>query len=319
MNKHIIILLSISALIVIFTGCDTDGKKFFEDERYIKQIYTVSDGNNIFHSEYDMNIEGDFSSRNLSYAVSGTNPIDDDVTIEIEEKPELVDSYNESTYMDETDKYAIKLSDTDYEIPSKKIIIEAGKNPNSEYGLLNIRIKKEKLVSLSPDSTYFIAVGIKSTSPYPVIEEKRNVLYRIYKKNDYATMKKSSFYTSNGYEGDAYFSGIQKQVHPLTDKATRFTVGNLLYSANDTEEQIKKKSMVIVVNDDKTVDLLAYKDGLIIEKLIPSDDPTEASYYFRNEYNEENKSFSLYYRYSVNGGVTFSKDIKETLTRDTSE
>lgn len=302
-------------LALLCTACNNDTKEFFEDERHIKMIYAVTDDSNIFHAEYDMSNSEEFVARNLSFAVSGSNPVDKNVTIEIAEKPELIDRYNQANYMDDTDRYIKPLPDNSYEIPSKTITIEAGKNPNAEYALLSVKLRREVLYDLSPDSIYFLPFTIREASPYPVIENRRDVLFRIYKKNLYAESRKASYYISRGYQGTGQFSGVQKRIFPITGNASRFTVGNESYKATDTEEEIIKKSMLVTVNAGNSVNISAYEGGVLVEQLIPSANPTEASYYFNNTYDEETKTFYLYYQFSKDGGNTYTV-IMEELVRD---
>lgn len=93
----------------------SNGDEFFKDERYKKMIYAISDNEQIFHAEFELNNEEDIIGVQ-PFAVSGTNPIDQDVHLTIEKDPELLTEYNYNTYMDETDKYARELKDGDYSL-----------------------------------------------------------------------------------------------------------------------------------------------------------------------------------------------------------
>lgn len=70
----------------------------------------ISDNEQIFHAEFELNNEEDIIGVQ-PFAVSGTNPIDQDVHLTIEKDPELLTEYNYNTYMDETDKYARELKE----------------------------------------------------------------------------------------------------------------------------------------------------------------------------------------------------------------
>lgn len=68
----------------------SNGDEFFKDERYKKMIYAISDNEQIFHAEFELNNEEDIIGVQ-PFAVSGTNPIDQDVHLTIEKDPEPVD------------------------------------------------------------------------------------------------------------------------------------------------------------------------------------------------------------------------------------
>ena len=179
----------------------SNGDEFFKDERYKKMIYAISDNEQIFHAEFELNNEEDIIGVQ-PFAVSGTNPIDQDVHLTIEKDPELLTEYNYNTYMDETDKYARELKDGDYSLLSSIVEIKAGVNPSYEVGKLQVKIKTSIIEKLSVDSAYFLSFRIKEATPYEINEEKRNVLFRIYKKNQYASQKTPTYYASSGFMDD---------------------------------------------------------------------------------------------------------------------
>lgn len=122
----------------------SNGDEFFKDERYKKMIYAISDNEQIFHAEFELNNEEDIIGVQ-PFAVSGTNPIDQDVHLTIEKDPELLTEYNYNTYMDETDKYARELKDGDYSLLSSIVEIKAGVNPSYEVGKLQVKIRHRSL------------------------------------------------------------------------------------------------------------------------------------------------------------------------------
>lgn len=311
--KKIILITVVSLISFLIWSCD-DANKYFEDERYIKESYIISDVNNFFHAEYLMDGQ-EYSRGNLSIGVSGTNPIDKSVTFQLDQDESYVAQFNRQLYLDDISKYNIQVDASEYVVASKIVTIEAGVNPNSQYGLMNIDIKQSILDSFSPDSIYLIGFKLVESNPYPVKKDKNRVLFRIYKKNKYASMRNSTFYVSNGFQGNGYF-GVQKQVHPLTSNSCRITVGSTVYNAGNSLTEIIAKSMVVSVGVGNSVSFSTYKGGVVVEALKPSDDPKEASFYYRNVYNEDENTFYLYYRYSTNGGLTFTAPIMEMLKRD---
>lgn len=53
MKTYKISILSLLLALLFLAGC-SDRKKFFEDERYEKMVYIVSDNNNIHNLVYDL-------------------------------------------------------------------------------------------------------------------------------------------------------------------------------------------------------------------------------------------------------------------------
>ena len=66
MKTYKISILSLLLALLFLAGC-SDRKKFFEDERYEKMVYIVSDNNNIHNLVYDLDGK-DGNIRNLSIA-----------------------------------------------------------------------------------------------------------------------------------------------------------------------------------------------------------------------------------------------------------
>lgn len=298
-NKWLLILPFVGVL----SSC-SNGDEFFKEERYKKEIYVVSDASQVFQAEYEMT-KSDEAMKTLAFAVSGTNPIDRDVNIVVEKDEELLTEYNYNNYRDETDKYAHGLNEVDYILSSSSVTIKMGTEFKNQVGKLPITLKTSVLENLSVDSIYFIPFRIKEASPYEINEDKRNVLYRIYKKNQYASQRKNTFYNSIGYIGSAFFTST-KVVQPLSYNKIRVYVGGQVYSTSDTKETINKNAMIIAVNEDNTVTMSPYstEGGLKVTTLVPSDNPndTSGSYGYRNVYNPDEQCFYLYYSYDIGNG-----------------
>ena len=298
-NKWLLILPFVGVL----SSC-SNGDEFFKEERYKKEIYVVSDASQVFQAEYEMT-KSDEAMKTLAFAVSGTNPIDRDVNIVVEKDEELLTEYNYNNYRDATDKYAHGLNEVDYILSSSSVTIKMGTEFKNQVGKLPITLKTSVLENLSVDSIYFIPFRIKEASPYEINEDKRNVLYRIYKKNQYASQRKNTFYNSIGYIGSAFFTST-KVVQPLSYNKIRVYVGGQVYSTSDTKETINKNAMIITVNEDNTVTMSPYstEGGLKVTTLVPSDNPndTSGSYGYRNVYNPDEQCFYLYYSYDIGNG-----------------
>ncbi len=290
--------VSLVAVILAFSSC-SNGDQYFKDERYTKLIYIVSNDNQIFDADYNLT-DSDTSVKDLTFGVSGTNPIDKSVTLSVERDSIILPKYDIDSYAEATDKYAHELSPAAYSFDQKTVSILAGGSFSDQIGKLPIRIKTSVLESLSPDSTYFIPLQIKDAAPYPINEDKDDVLYRIYKKNAFASQKTATYYTAEGYIGNSSYS-LSKLVRPITYNEIRLYVGSEVFSATDTKDIISDKSAVITVDSDSTVTVSPWdKNGTLeVETLTPSKDPNDpsGSYAFQNVYKTSEKCFYIYYRY----------------------
>ena len=103
------------------------------------------------------------------------------------------------------------------------------------------------------------------------MEEKRNVLFRIYKKNQYASQKTPTYYASSGFMDDVVMPFDSKIIMPLAYNKIRTYIAGQIYDANDTKETINKNSMVITVDADNQVLISAFdsENGLKVEMLSP--------------------------------------------------
>lgn len=288
----------------------TNGDEFFKDERYKKMIYAISDNDQIFNAEFELTNEEEVVGVQ-PFAVSGTNPIDQDVHLTVEKDPELLTEYNYSHFMDETDKYALALDEGAYSLPTTSVEIKAGVNPSYEVGKLQVKIKTSVLEQLSLDQTYFLTFRIKEGSPYEINEEKRNVLFRVMKKNKYASQKNATYYMSSGYMDESPMATDSKIIMPLAYNKVRAYVAGKIYNASDTQETISKCAMVITVDADNQISMSVFDAAgtLKVETLTPSDDPNDGSYGYRNYYNPETKQFFLYYRYDAGEGWKVVREI----------
>lgn len=310
MKLNTIAKIALGAVVIAGIYSCQNGDEFFAIERYEKMVYIISDkNNNIFNAEYEL-VGEDMSVKTLPLAISGSNPIDSDVHVILEHDPDILDNYNMTIYLDDESKYARELDASGYVLPTYSVDIKAGVDPAYEVGKLPIQIKEEVLNKLNVDSAYFISFRIKNAEPYPVNEAKKSVLFRVFKKNMYASQKKDTYYTTEGYVNGGYFS-TSKRMMPLTYNSVRVYVGSEVYSNEDTEQVILKKAMKITVGLDNKLTLTPFKEegGLKLEMLTASTDPSDESYVYKNEYNPEKKRFYLYYRYDIGNGWVETREM----------
>jgi hypothetical protein len=231
----------------------------------------------------------------------------------------LLDRYNLSNFDIDTSLYAKILPADRYEIESYTVVIPA--NPTDQYVKVPVKVRP---LGLSPDSTYFIPLAIKSVSRGEVNEDKYNMLYCVRIENDYA-QQNNTYYTKKGYEknqsnnSEASLSGT-KRVQPLAGNKVRMFTGNNTQSSTSTVADIEKYAIVVEVKADSTLAYTPY--GTIEVEALEAADYNRYSYV--TQYNldtqgyREQHVFALYYRYRIlnNDGVTFSvwMEVKETLT-----
>jgi len=296
--KHII---SVGLFILVFTSCGDD-YEIFKEELYEQKAYLISDDENIFPLVYSL--EDDAPRATMSIAVSGTNHIDRDASITLERDTILLKKYNLSQFDIEEEKYAKELRPADFTMPSMSVQLKA--SSADYYETLDVNIDAKVLDKLSPDSSYFIAMNIKSTSGLEINELKRSALYRIYKKNKYSSLKDvaQNQYTMKGYTrkesvSSSYSISGAKYVHPLTKNSVRMFISNTPFEAK--LEKIAQYGMIIRVNTDNTLAVEPYNEdaGLLEAELLDA----SGQEIFINKFVEEKDgdeeiyTFYLYYKY----------------------
>ena len=190
MKTYKISILSLLLALLFLAGC-SDRKKFFEDERYEKMVYIVSDNNNIHNLIYDLDGK-DGNIRNLSIACSGTNPTEEPVTISLTEDTVLLDEYNYTNFIEDYSRYALKMDPKDYALESSTVTYPTGE----PYTLVPIKIDISVIESLDPDKIYFIPIAIADATPYPIVKKKGNALLQIQKKNKYTSSAEPASYNA---------------------------------------------------------------------------------------------------------------------------
>lgn len=294
--------ISITSLLVLLflVGCSNDRKKFFEDERYEKMVYIVSDDKNIHDLIYDLD-GNDNNTRNLSIACSGTNPTTEPISLTLTEDNVLLDEYNYTNFIEDYSRYAIKMEPEDYTIASSTVTYPAGE----PYTLVPIKIDISVIESLDPDRTYFIPVAIESAT-YPIVKKKGNALLQVQKKNKYTSTAEPVSYNASGYEDNGYFV-ITKTLIPLTKNQIRVNIGTKRLPAEpeDQPDFIKKNTVIIEIADDNTLTVKPYNsEEMTVETLdINELHPGDGAYaLYNNRLDPATTTFCVYYRYKLKTG-----------------
>lgn len=304
--------------LMVLTACET---QFYDEEQYRKEIYIVSGDDNIFGQEYSY---GQESVGYLSIYAGGTTAIDTDVEVELELYPEALRTYNQRIFGENYADYARMLEPEDYTIESMKVTLSKD-NPDP-YVQFPIKVN---INNIEDDNAYYIPLRIKSVSNYMISPTRRNVLFRIYKKNDYATTKGNSYYTMNGLEQvfnevDGEWVGdiptavnSTKPLVPISEHSVRL-MPNALGATSSTVE--RNNSIVVTVHPDQIIDIPVLNEGIptgeflkrqlvtvspwavSANSIIVEEIADEPSYY-----DPDKQQFTLNYRYQQSGEKKWHK------------
>lgn len=315
-NKKISIFPIIMLCLVFGTGfyaCD-DRDELFGKEQYENVLCLLSNDDLIF--SVDHSLDEAETTGHFSIIIGGSKFIQEDVTLEFELDPDLLNEYNKRNFDIDTEKYAQLLDPKRYTIPSFSLTIKGG--IEEQYDLLPIKVNT---AGLSPDTTYMVPLRIKNVSNYRVNTDKQRVMYRVRTYNDYATQSPLTYYTSRGSvqgesQADPMSFNLTKLTYPMTKNQIRFYPGNLQFDPKTASVgDINKNAALLQVNADKTITFIPH--GTVqIEKLSGS---ASDNIYEELEFNDEiRRSFYLYYRYrTMNGEGEYGEwiNVKETLQR----
>lgn len=296
----------VSILILLFLAGCSERKKFFEDERYEKMVYIVSDNNNIHNLIYDLDGK-DNNIRYLSIACSGTNPTEEEATITLMEDTVLLDQYNYTNFVEDESRYALKMDAQDFKIESYTIKYPIGQ----PYALVPINIDISIIESMDPDKTYFIPIAIKDATPFPIVKKKGNALLQIHKKNKYSNTAEPVSYNASGYEGNGYFL-IAKTMVPLTKNQVRVNIGTKRLPAEpeDQPEFIRKNTVIIEVADDNSLTVKPYdpEEMEVVTLDVKTEHPDDGAYaLYNNQLDSETTTFSVYYKYKLKASSSWTE------------
>ena len=304
--KRIYIFAAI-VLPLLLTGCDENEQ--FRGELYKKVIYLLSTDDYTFESEHDL---GEESTGYVTVYCGGTQHIDHDVTVTLEPDLEAVGDYNYMYFDLDSSRYAHTLDVSRFTIDSYQTVLRA--NSEDNYALLPIKIRPD---GLSPDSTYFIPLRIRSVSDFEVNTDKQKVLYQIVLRNQYATMATTTYYQVTGVEDRILSSGsvaggisVTRIFAPLSKNQVRCFAGTHTYNpSNVTKQEIDKYAMTLTINGDNSITITPY-GALEVEMLGGAQD----NYFIVD--SRDRFVFNLHYRYrDTFGSETAWVEMAETCVQ----
>jgi len=293
----------------LITSCNNDA--IYNDEHYKIQVYLLSGAENVYTASYTLN-EID-PIRWVTVGCGGSNTNDKEIVVTLEPNPEMLDRFNSMNY-DYVEHYAQLLHPSRYEIESYDVTLPA----RSDYHYARMPVKVFPL-GLSPDSTYFIPLKIRSVSNYEVNEDKLDLLYRVVIENDYAKQVPPTMYSQAGQMVETTTTILtgNKRVHPLESDKVRMFIGNETYSDNTTVAQINRLSVVVQILPDNTLLVTPYSDDVMEVEML--DDVPNYNRYdpaFMQGSTKQRVLFLNYrFRNNTNGTWSAWRTVEERLMR----
>ncbi|MEG0808437.1 MAG: DUF1735 domain-containing protein [Alistipes sp.] len=279
--------------------------EYYKEELYRKEIFIVSEENNIIGQEFDYG--GDEGL--LAIYASGTIGVEEDVTVTLGIDPNAIGEYNQRNFDTQFDSYAMELPAANYSINPMQVKLEAGSCEARCPIMVNVD-------DLLPDETYFIPLRIESVSFYMASSTKNFVLFEVFRKNNYATTKSATYYTMNGtaQEGwvidNIFGSNTRRQainssklVLPIDANSIRILPAAKVLSA---KTEIRNSSIRVTIDPNSWVNVPIYSEGELTDKVKPMQKVTLSPYIDSNDaitviaspkdvcaYDPETKTFYL--------------------------
>lgn len=346
MKTNKIYVLAILLLSLGFAGCE---KFDFEAEQYKNVVYLLSDNdefNTYNRAIADLNNEVDtvFLTVGLSGSVGAPTDIPveltpyyfagrvDSASYETLDRDRLFYQYNKSRFDIDYVNWTNFLPESNYSfLPENmegsgtpgtvklKATIKQGESK------VTIPVLVNNLHTLSPDSLYFLDYKLTNTNGVEVNNFKEDVLVPVYWKNNWTNSRNPISYDMFG---DQHNWRLGSQVptlnseriitgspilYPIAKNEIRMAAGieSIDAGGGRTKRQaIDDNSIVVIVNDDDSIDFRPYKN-IKVEEVQPDDlfyDEFHTSRYFTEQIMTTSgipknfKTFHLHYRYRTPTG-----------------
>ncbi len=341
MKRNKIYVLAILLLSLGFAGCE---KFDFGAEQYKNVVYLLSDVDEFnMYNRAIADLNNDVDTLFITIGLSGSVGAPNDIPVEITpyfvagrvdsviyeglDKERLFYKFNKSRYDIDYTKWANFLPEANYAFLPENIV--EGSTPGTTK--LKATIKKgdskvsipvlvNNLHTLSPDSLYFLDYKITNTGGVEMNTDKEDALIPIYWKNDWTNSRNPLSYDMLG-EQHNWRRGTQVPspgssrvitgspiLYPIGKNEIRMAAGIESIDAGDGKtkrQMIDANSIVLIVNDDNTIDFRPYKD-IQVEKVESDDifyDENHTNRFFLETIKtsagipKHFKTFTLHYRY----------------------
>ncbi|MDR1153335.1 MAG: DUF1735 domain-containing protein [Bacteroidales bacterium] len=297
------------ALLTCVVSCNEN--EVFEKEQYRNVFALIGDDGNIFKVVHDL--EEIESAGYVSASCGGTNPITEDILVELAPDGEALERYNTANFDTETGKYARPVPGSKYNVDDYRLTIPAGE----KNGKMKIRVRP---AGLSPDSVYFIPFKVVSYSAYEVNPKKNSVMYQVLTKNFYATQEVQTDYSMRGLlseDGVAFGQLVDtKRMHPLSRNRVRIMPGNQPFEDVNENQLARINRLAVVLETDHAgrVTVLPYRNVEVTQ--VNGDPDYPNTFYIEDNGYRKFKTFALRYNFKV-GAITYY--MKELLQLEFSE
>lgn len=300
-----------AAALLTFVACDE--QEVFEKEQYKNIFGFVCESDNTKEKIVSLHLEE--ATTYVSISMGGSNPPAQDVTINFEEDPSLIDDYNSSNFDTDVAKYAVALPQEHYTIENYTCTIKAGER----LGVVPVKVIPN---GLSVDKTYFIPLRVTDYNNGEMDPEKGTVLFQVGIKNHWAQSSGTAYnmigrrqQVSDVTTGDPIENVTSeismpgtKYVYPYSDNEVRLFPGNETYSTD--HHKMEQMGMIIEISGDedgdkvRQISLEPVRDLFV--KLVDENDPRYDEFY-NNTYSLIDDGFNVYktfllqYYYSIDG------------------
>ncbi len=296
----------------------------FEQEQFKNEVNLLSNSEMVYDKQV-ATLRTDGDTIFLVAGLSGTNASGKPFNVALKEADSLFHAFNKSNFDIDESRFARWLPKECYTLPSTENQIKAGEFQTK------FPVYLKDLHRLSPDSIYLLDYKIDSLKTKNYNEKKKEVLIRIYMKNEFATTKANTFYnyTSSYVTTLSPTGGVPKrptnanQVFPLSPNSVRMLARDENMGDYKTAlSRINQMSIKINIGDKMTQNPLArfvtiepYKTIDVVQ--MPPVDIYNNSYLIniistpdgRSTYYKE---FRLHYKYRLQSSQPY-KEVKAIL------
>lgn len=268
--RKIFKIACLSMLVLSFASCDTYD---FEQEQYKNEVSLLSNNSMVYDRQVaELKSEGD--TIYLIATLSGSQKSTEPFKVGLVESDSLFDAFNKSNFDIEVHRYARKLPQECYTLSSTEMSIPTGESK------VKFPILLQNLDLLSPDSIYLLNYKIDPLKTKHFNDEKKEVLLRVYKENEFSTTERNIFYNyTSSYVITPGTPVITRrptnanQVFPLTENSVRMIAGDESMGEYKTAlERINGRSITITVGNQipqnplaRSVNIEPFKDLDVVQ------------------------------------------------------
>lgn len=245
------IVIKITLLAVAFTSFFACDSYDFEGEQYKKEVNLLSNSDLVYDRQVASLKEGG-DTIYIVAGLSGSKISSEAYDVALLESDSLFNAYNKSNYDIDKSRYARMLPAECYSVPTMEMQIPSGESS------AKFPVQLKNLEVLSPDSIYFLNYKLDTVKTKYYNKEKKEVLLRIYKENEFSTTKKNTYYNyTSSYVTTLTLSSpiIRRptnanQVFPLGVNSVRMLAGDETFGDYKSAlERINARSIKVMIGE----------------------------------------------------------------------